>query len=45
MMVGGSLGFVANSILVIGAWIRRRGRLLLWLVIYPMGIVVQGQNG
>ena len=42
MMVGGSLGFVANSILIIGAWNSRRGRLLLWLVIYVMGIVVQG---
>ena len=41
MMVGGSLGLAANSILILGAWNSRRGRLLLWLVIYVMGIVVQ----
>ena len=42
MMVGGILGLVANSILILGAWNSRRGRLLLWLVIYVLGIVVQG---
>jgi hypothetical protein len=41
MMFGGAVGAVANTSVIVGAVRNQQSRIMLWLVLYALGILVQ----